>query len=129
MIISGVNIIKKLKKQEVETVHPGVEETASIGTAAETILASREVLADVNWCIYVENDGGGGNPLTDLDVEVSPDGTVWIDVGWADHDDLADGDACVYCVNNNAYRYMRVRAAAADANQTDTNCWYTANKN
>lgn len=123
------NDYTKIKKQDTEPVHPGVESTANIGTDTVTILASREVLTDVNWCIYIENTGGGGDPLTDADVEVSPDGTTWIDLGWSDCDALADGDACVYCVSNNAYRYIRVRAAAADANQTNTDCWYTGNKN
>lgn len=118
----------KIKKQDVEPVHPGVEQTAAIGTATVTILASREVLTDVNWCIYIENTDGV-DPLTDADVEVSPDGTTWIDLGWSTCDDLAAGSACVYCVSNNAYRYLRVRAAAADANQASTDCWYTGNKN
>jgi len=119
---------RKVKKEEIATLSPAPEVTAAIGTAKVTVYASTEVLTWPNFCIYVENTDGA-DAMTDVDIEASPDQTLWIDLGWAACDALAAGAGCVYCVGDNSYRYIRVQAAAADANPTSSNVWITGNKN
>lgn len=117
-----------VKKESINTYSPEKTTTSNVGTAATTVLASTEVLGWPNWCVYLENDDGA-DPFTDADVQVSPDGSTWISLTWTSCDDLAAGSACVYCVTNAAYRYVRVQVAAADANQVDVDAWITANIN
>lgn len=119
---------RKVKKESVATYSPAKETTTDVGTAATTVLASKEVLDWPNWCVYLENDDGA-DPFTDADVQVSPDGSTWISLTWTACDALAAGSACVYCVTNAAYRYVRVQVAAADANQVDVDAWITSNTN
>lgn len=124
---------QKVKKEQTATVSPASEGPTAVAAAATTVLgiaASIEALDEPNWCVYLKNvGGGGGGPLTDADVQVSPDGTEWISLTWTTCDTLTSGNSCSYCVQGNAFRYLRVRAtAAAPANDTTVTAWYTGNK-
>ena len=117
----------KTKKSATGTTSPDKQTSTGLGTALSTVYTSREILGDVNLCVYVDNTGA--NALTDFQVQVGPDNSVWIDLGNDDCDTTAAGAACFICVSNNGHRYMRVQAAALDASQTDVDVWYTSNKN
>lgn len=119
---------RKVKKESVATYSPAKETTTDVGTAAVTVLASKEVLDWPNWCVYLENDDDA-DPFTDADVQVSPDDSTWISLTWTSCDTLAFGEACVYCVASSAYRYVRVQVTAVDANMVDVDAWITANAN
>jgi len=120
--------LREINKKNTQEVTPAYENTATIGTATVTIFASREVINDPNFCLWVKNTDGV-DPIIDVDIEGSPDGTEWVDLGWAACDGLVAGSTCVYCVSGNAYRYIRGRGTAADANQASSRVWYTGNKN
>lgn len=107
---------------------PNAQVTVTIGTALVVILDQRDILRDVNWCITVENTDGADD-FVNVQVEQRADGTgIWTVLSWDDCDTLGEGVSCVYCVSGNAYRYMRVRGAAADANQVSARVIYTANR-
>jgi hypothetical protein len=126
----AANDWRKIQKTSVAVNTPAVEQSGAnaIVTATITCYASREVLDEVNFCVYVENTDGA-DPIVDVDLEVSPDESTWIDLGWSACDNLAAGGACVYCVENNAYRYVRARCTATDANPASSDIWLTSNTN
>jgi hypothetical protein len=88
------------------------------------ILASKKILHDVNFCLYFENSGG--NALTDLDVQVSPDGSHWHSVTFTECDSLGTSTMCTYCVDGNAYGYIKARASSGAS--TTVSVWYTSNR-
>jgi hypothetical protein len=121
---------RKTKKEEIAEVVPAATTGTAVDDAGtDIILASREIINDANFCVWVKNAGGGsGDNFSDVDVSVSPDDTEWVDLGWTDCDTIASGVTCVYCVAGNAYRYVRVIAACAGGEDTTADAWYTANK-
>jgi len=121
------NAQQNFNKKNTQPVTPVKETTATIGTAVVTCFASRSILSDPNWCLYIKNTDGV-DPMVDVDIEISPDNATWIDLGWNTCDGMIAGAACSYCVSGNAYRYVRMRCQAADANPTSSDVWYTANK-
>lgn len=115
------------RKAETAVNAPAKESTATSGGAsATTVMASRYVLNDVNFCMYYKN--AGANALTDAGIEISPDNTLWIPLTWTSCDSLAAGSGCVYCVTGNAYAYVRGRATAAAGSETTIEAFYTSNK-
>jgi hypothetical protein len=119
----------KIKKEQVGVVTPAVEGPTAVDNTIDVVCTSREILSDVNWCMWFKNMGGGaGSALIDAIVEVSPDGLSWVSLTWTTCDALATPNTCVYCVTGNAYRYMRGSAQTGPANSTTIDCWYTANK-
>jgi len=120
---------RKIKKQSIAVYTPAATMGTAVAAAAVPVLASTEVLSYPNFCIYLKNaGGGGGGPLTDANIQVSPDGTLWISIVSTVCDAITTGLGCVQCVTNNAYRYVRVYAtAAAPANDTTVDAWITGN--
>jgi hypothetical protein len=118
----------KTQKTSIATLAPAKETTTGIGTAAQTVISSTEVLDWPNVTVYLENDDGA-DPFTDADFQVSPDNATWISLTWTACDALAAGEACVFQITNHSYRYVRVQVAAADANDVDVDAWLTANPN
>lgn len=125
----AANDWRKVKKQSIAVYTPAATMGTAVAAAPVIVLASTEVLSYPNFCIYLKNaGGGGGGPLTDANVQVSPDGTLWISIVSTVCDAITTGLGCVQCVTNNAYRYVRVYAtAAAPANDTTVDAWITAN--
>jgi hypothetical protein len=107
--------------------NPAKETTTGVGTAAQTVLAAKEVLSWAKCCVYLQNDDGA-DPFTDMDVDISPDSASWLAINDTSCDNLAAGGMCVFCWTD-PYRYVRVQVAAADANQVDVDAWITCNQN
>lgn len=125
---------RKIKKQATGTYSPAKETTANIAGAAVVVLASKEIIGYPNWCIYLANNDGA-DPLTDVDVQVSPDNfaTASSTIDLAEPvqcDTLAAGAGCVSCYSGSSFRYVRVRATAHAVNQVSSlDAWITANVN
>lgn len=117
------------KKNTAEVTPNATTGTAVDDAGTDIVLASTEIINDVNFCVWVKNAGGGsGDAFNDVDVSASPDGTEWVDLGWASCDTLTTGNTCVYCVSGNAYRYIRVIASCGAGDDTTADTFYTANK-
>ena len=125
----AANDWKKIKKQETAVLAPAKTTTAAIGAVATVVLASTEILNWPNYCIYIKN-GDGADSFTDVDYQVSPDATLWIDLTEpAACDTLAPGVGCVFCESANAYRYVRVQVTgAAGPSISSVDCWITGSK-
>lgn len=92
---------------------PAKETSGQILATPVVVLAAKEILGYPNCCIYMKNLDASQS-LTDVDLQVSPDNTTWIDLTEPSScDTLAAGVSCVTCLSNNAYRYVRLRATAA----------------
>lgn len=123
--------LRKIEITERKTYSPAKETSGAIDDDPPVVvLAAKEVLSYPNYCVFMKNLDAA-NSLTDVDHQVSPDNTSWVDLTEpAACDTLAAGAMCVFCVSGNAYRYVRVRAlagnGAADVDSVDV--WITANK-
>lgn len=126
---------RKVKKEQVAVVTPA--KTTTTVDALEDILASREVLSDPGFTVYVKNTGAAA--LTALIIETSPDGSSgWVALptavaagyaglrldGWVAA--LGAGALACYSILGNTYRYIRVQANCGTSTTVD--CWYVANK-
>jgi len=122
---------RKTKKEAIAVYTPPKTAGTAVAAAAVEVLGSAEIMGYPNVCIWLENAGGGGaGQLTDADIQVSPDGTMWVSVTSTVCDAITSGNGCVQCFTNSAYRYVQVYAtAAAPANDTTVNAWVTANTN
>ena len=124
----AANDLRKVSKVDVGTYSPAKTTTATVGTAEVIVLASTEILDLPNVCIYLHNTDGADS-FTDASIYVSPEGSTFISLGWASCNTLGFGEACVYCLSNHAYRYIKVGVSAADANQVSVDAFLTGNKN
>lgn len=110
------------------SVSPGKSGPTAVAGSDVEVFSSRLVLKDVNFCFYFKNEGGGGgSALTDLDVLVNPDNQTgnWHSLSFTSCDTITSGQMCTYCVDGNAYAYVKVEANATD---TTVSVWYTANR-
>jgi hypothetical protein len=98
------------------------------GGTATTVIDSLEILGYPNCTFYVDNIDAG-HDLTDADIQVSPDNSVWISLTWTACDSLGFGNACVYQLTNSSYRYARVQVTDDSANVVDIDAWVTCNVN
>lgn len=123
--------LRKIEVTERKTYSPAKETSGAIDDDPPVVvLAAKEMLSYPNYCVFMKNLDAA-NSLTDVDHQVSPDNTSWVDLTEpASCDTLAAGAMCVFCVSGNAYRYVRVRAlagaGAADVDSVDV--WVTAQK-
>jgi len=121
-------------KHSIATYSPTKETTADIAGAAVVVLAAKEIIGYPNWCIYLSNNDDT-DPLTDVDVQVSPDNfaTASSTIDLAEPvacDTLAAGAGCVACYSGSSFRYVRVRATAHAVQQVSSlDAWITANVN
>lgn len=122
---------RKTKKEAIAVYTPAPTTGTAVAAAAVEVLGSKEIMGYPNVCIWLKNaGGGGGGPLTDADIQVSPDGTLWVSITSTVCDAITSGIGCVQCLEGSAYRYVRVYAtAAAPANDTTVDAWLTANVN
>lgn len=75
----------------------------------DLILGAQDISEHKNWGIHIWNNGGGGNPLTDADVQVSRDGgSTYFSLTWTACDTLADAADCDYDFPFNSYTHLRV---------------------
>jgi hypothetical protein len=125
----AANDWRKIKKEETATSYPAATDTAAF-SALTVVLAAIDVSSFPNFCLYIENLGGGaGATFTDVQVNTSPDNSVWTsDLGWTSGDILSSGQVDVYCVSNGSYRYIRVQAQTAGTTTT-ARAWFVGNKN
>ena len=122
---------RKVKKEAIKTYSPAKETSGQILAVPVIVLAAKEILGYPNYCVFIKNLDAA-NSLTDVDHQVSPDNTTWVDLTEPSScDTLAAAATCVFCVSGNAYRYVRVRvtAAAVAADVDSVNTWITANVN
>lgn len=124
----AANDWRKVKKEQTGVYTPAATTGTAVtaGTSPVIVLAAIEVLADVNWCVYLKNTDGGADAFTDAFIDTSPNNSDWVTLTWTECDSLAAGATCVYCVSNNAYRYIRARVSSA-ADLT-VSAWYVSNK-
>jgi hypothetical protein len=121
-------------KRGINTYSPTKETTTNIAGSATIVLTSKEIIGYPNWCIYLANNDSA-DPLTDVDVQVSPDNfaTASSTIDLAEPvacDTLAAGAGCVSCYSGSSFRYVRVRATAHATNQVSSlDAWITANVN
>ncbi len=122
------------QKRGTNTYSPTKETTSNIAGSAVVVLASKEIIGYPNWCIYLANNDNT-DPLTDVDVQVSPDdfATASSTIDLAEPvacDTLAAGAGCVSCYSGSSFRYVRVRATANAVNIVSSlDAWITANVN
>lgn len=125
---------RAVKKQAINTYSPAKETTANILGAAVVVLAAKEIIGYPNWCVYLANNDGA-DPLTDVDIQVSPDNfaTASSTIDLAEPvacDTLAAGAGCVACYSGSSFRYVRVRATAHAVQQVSSlDAWITASVN
>lgn len=121
---------RKVKKEEIATYSPAKTGGTVVDETPDLILAALEVLNMPNFTIWVKNVGGGtGDPLTDVDVQASPDSANWVSLTSTGADTLTSGNTGIaYEANAASYRYIRVYANAGAGNDTTVDCWITANK-
>ena len=87
--------------------------TATDGTPDE-VLGSTDISQSDSWGIHIWNDGGGGNPLTDADVQVSRDGGAsFFSLTWTECDGLVDTDDCDYDYPFNSFTHVKVYTTSA----------------
>ena len=124
----AANDWRKIKVESIATDSPAATTAVAIpGTSTLTVvLAGYEVLGFHNVCAYLKNTSGAGQAFNDAEVYASPNNSDWVALSWTSADSLADGATAVWCVSNNAYRYIQVKAAAAGA--TTASGWFTMNK-
>jgi hypothetical protein len=104
---------------------PVMEGPTAVAGASTQVLTSTEILSYTNICVWVKNaGGGGGTALTDADIEVSPDNSNWTSLNWTDCDSLTSGLTCSRCISGNGYRWVKVKANAAN---TTVDAWITGN--
>ena len=122
---------RKTKKEAIAVYTPAPTTGTAVAAAAVEVLGSKEIMGYPNVCIWLKNaGGGGGGPLTDANIQVSPDETLWVSITSTVCDAITSGIGCVQCLEGSAYRYVRVYAtAAAPANDTTVDAWLTANVN
>lgn len=99
----------------------------TIGGASCTIIyASTDWLAWPNYCITLR-ETAGANPVTNVEVEYSPDNTNW--ERWDSTTFAALGASTMksLCVAGNAHRYLRIEAQSAAGSTVDA--WVTASQN
>lgn len=122
---------REVKKSSTAVYAPAKETSGQILAVPVIVLAAKEILGYPNCCIYLKNNDASVS-LTDVDLQVSPDNSSWVDLTEpASCDTLAAGTLCTTCFSNNAYRYVRLRVtAAAVASDVDTvDTWITCNAN
>lgn len=95
------------------------------GAGLTVVLSGYEVLGWTNVCAFLKNTDDA-DAFTDVEIYASPNNSDWVSLGWTTCDTLAFGTTCVYCVSNNAYRYLQVKAASA--NDTTASGWWTMQK-
>jgi hypothetical protein len=122
---------REIKKTATGVYAPAKETSGQILATPVVVLAAKEILGYPNVCVYLKNLDASVS-FADMDLQVSPDNTNWIDLTEISScDTLAAAASCVGCISNNAYRYLRVRvtcaAAASDCDSVDA--WVTANVN
>ena len=128
VICTDVSSLENAKESEYVPCSTESGKTGPTAVAGSNVVvfSSRKILNDVNWCFYWMNEGGGGgSALTDIDVQVSPDGTNWHSLTFTDCDTIGSGVMCTYCVDGNAYAYVRSRATGTN---TTVSAWYTSNR-
>jgi hypothetical protein len=120
---------RDIKKEEIASSAPIKTNTDTVDENPTNIFAALDILEQPNWCIYIHNNDGADDS-TDLDIEVSPDSTTWIELTQSVCPDvLTSGTMCVYCVAGSAYHYLRVQATGnANPNEVDFEVHFTANK-
>lgn len=117
-------------KDAIGTMTPLTATGVTVAGTPVVVMDATEIYGWPNWCITLRNAGGaGGGPMTDVDVQVSPDGTNWVSLTWTSCDAITSGSLCTYCVSGSSYRHVRARATAAAApNNTTVDAWLTANR-
>lgn len=123
----AANDWRKVKKEQTGVYTPAATTGTAVtaGTSPVIVLAAIEAMSDINWCVYLKNTDGA-DAFTDAFIDTSPNNSDWVTLTWTECDSLAAGAVCVYCVSNNAYRYIRARVSSA-ADLT-VSAWYVANK-
>lgn len=100
--------------------------TDSIGTDSVDCFLPIDISEHRVWCLYVENLGQ--NPLTDMNVLVSPNGkTGWAPLLWVACDTLSPGESCFYKAENNVWDYMKGTCTASDNARTSVSVTYSGN--
>lgn len=129
------NAQQDMNKKNTASVVPA--KTTTTVNALMDVLASRVIVHEPNYTVCVDNTGAAA--LTALNIEVSPDGVMWVALttapaagyagvrasGWSVT--LAAGVMGCYSVSGNSDRYLRVQANCGT--NTTIEAWYTANKN
>jgi hypothetical protein len=120
------------RKAETAVYMPAVTAgTAVDETPTNTVCESTYVLNLPNWSAWVKNAGGGsGDALTDVDVQISYDGTLWFSETSTACDTLASGaGARCYKGTGESAAYVRVNALCGAGDDTTVDCVIQGNKN
>lgn len=121
---------RKVKTESIATNTVTKTATAVDSAGTDVVVDSILVLGYTNFCVGVDNLGGGGAAaLNNVQIQTSFDNSAWSgDLGWTACDTLASADpVCVYCVSGNGYNYVRVVASTAASDTTVTG-WISLNK-
>jgi hypothetical protein len=123
----AANDWRKVKKEAIGVYAPIKETSGSIGTAAVTVIAPKEILGYPNCTIYLKNNDAA-DPFVDVQLLVSADAVSYTELTWTTCNTLGFSQMCVYQLSNQSYRYLAVLVNATDANPVSTvDAWITCN--
>lgn len=122
---------RKVKKEETAVYNPAVTEGTAVTDASAIVCASTYVLNLPNWSVFVKNAGGGAaDAFTDVDVQISYDGTEWSSETSTACDTLASGvSARCFKGANESAAYVQVIVDVAGGDTTTCDCVVIGNKN
>jgi hypothetical protein len=107
-----------------------IEAANSIGAAAVDCFDPVDVSDIGSFCLYIQNTDGV-DPMTDVDILTS-DQDAWTPsvelVQTVCPDNLAAATMCVYCVSDNAYKWIKVSCTGAAGNETSSRISLVENK-
>jgi len=123
---------RKVKKEETAVYNPAVTAGTAVDDSADDVVcASTYVLNLPNWSVFVKNAGGGnGDALSDVDVQISYDGTNWSSETSTACDTLTSGNSArCYKGANESAAYVQVIATCGGGDDTTVDCVIQGNKN